>query len=121
MNQEKVGKIILLVIFGLILLSDIFVIFLMVMKLGPSALMPRVVRLLLTCGLFYAVYIGKVWARWVCVFLYVLGLFIVIASLQKSPNFPMIVILILFTAMLAALTVIPQTVAFLKNQNESEN
>jgi hypothetical protein len=117
-DRERTGKIILTTFLGLCLLSDVIIAALSIFKFGPFALFKGIVRLSLTGGLFYAVYAGHKWARWLTVTLYSIACIMTAMVLIRTPHLLFVILLILFGGVLCMLTFIPQTVEFLKHQNK---
>ena len=118
------GRLLLLIAFAVTLLGDLLTILVKVLRVGltPSSF-GSVLRWFITAALFYAIWRGHRWARWLTVGLLGLGVLMIVPVLLRSMHPLVIVVALQFIIALALLAFSPSVAAFIDYQRalHSEN
>ena len=118
------GQCLLLIAFGVSLLGDLLTIIVKILRVGftPGSF-GSVMRLLITAALFYAIWRGQRWARWLIVGLLGLGLVMILPVVLQSMHPLVIAVALQLIIALGLLAFSPSVSAFINYQRAlySEN
>ena len=120
--EEQRGRLLLLIAFAVTLVGDLCLITLKISVLGfrPSSI-GSVLRLFVTAALFYAVWRGHRWVRWLMVGLLGLGLLLAVSDMLRTWQ-PLMIGLVIQFSITLALLVFPRSVsAFINYQRATYN
>ena len=121
---QKRGRIILALFFGMWLVLALGIDALLVAFDGPSRLLAAAVRLLLSVGLFYAVWVGKNWARWLTVGLFGFAFALSVRHFVIHHNVLFLLFtlffFVVFSASIFVLTISKSVTAFLNHQRSAK-
>lgn len=118
--EQKRGRVILAAVLGLWLLVAVCI-DVLVLAVGNIQTLPIIcVRLAVTVGLFYAVWIGQRWARWLTLGFFIIAFFLAVGHFVLKPNPFLMLHTLLFLAIclmfVFALVVSRHVAAFLSYQ-----
>jgi len=120
----RTGRLLVIAAFAVTILGDLIVVSFISTKAGVPPPSRSIVRLALTVALFYAIWRGANWARWLVVCLLGLALLLIPFSLQRVGVHPLLLGLGLqFLVGLGLLAFPPSVAVFLSHQRArySEN
>lgn len=114
--EARSGRLMILVAAAITLLGDFFVIVLTIAHLPPPRAVGSIIRWFLTAALFYAIWRGHVWARWLTVGLLGLALIIAVPVTVRTMHPFLMGIALQFAIATCLLAFPPSVSAFLKFQ-----
>jgi hypothetical protein len=112
------GRLMVLVAMVVTLGSDLIVSLIGSFYLPRVVIIGSVIRWLLTAALFYAIWHGRAWARWLTVALLGLGLILVLPEAVSTHHLLLVGVALQFIISVALLTVPRSVGAFLTSQRE---
>ena len=119
--EAKRGRLLLLIAIAVTLFGDGLVILLKMSRVGLVASGGSVIRWFITAALFYAVWRGHRWVRWLMVGLLGLGLLLTVPAMLRSLH-PLLIAVVFQISITVALLAIPPSVsAFIDYQRERYN
>ncbi|HSY43004.1 MAG TPA: hypothetical protein VK811_03780 [Candidatus Acidoferrum sp.] len=118
-EELKQGRRLLLIAFAVALFGDLFVIlrFAFLMGFIPDSV-ASISRWLITAALFYAIWRGHNWVRWLVVVLYGAGLLLIIVPMMRSLQPILIFVALQFCITIALLVFPPSVSAFIQYQRQ---
>jgi hypothetical protein len=120
--KQSRGRVLLLIAIGVTLFGDACFILL---KLSRFGLVPESIgsamRWFITAALFYAVWRGHHWVRWLMVGLMALGLFLTVPAMLRTLNPLFICLALQFSIALSLLAFPPSVSAFIDHQREQHS
>jgi len=114
----RLGQILVIVAIAITLLGDLVVISLTIPGAPSSKVVTSVIRWLLTAALFYAIWRGHTWARWLTVGLLSVGLLMVTPGAYRTLHPLLIGVMLQFAIAVGLLAFPPSVGAFLALQRE---
>lgn len=119
--EARSGRLMILAAAVITLLGDLFVILLTIPHLPPPRVVGSVFSWFLTAALFYAVWRGHVWARWLTVSLFALALLVGIPPTLRTMHPLLIGVDLQFAITIYLLAFPPSVSAFLRFQRARHN
>ena len=116
--EARSGRLMVIVAIAITLPGDLVVISLTSPSAPPSKTAGSVVRWLVTAALFYAIWRGQAWARWLTIGLLSLGLLLVIPGAFRTLHPMLIGVMLQFAIAIGLLAFPPSVSAFLRAQRE---
>jgi hypothetical protein len=122
MNERaRRGRYLLAAAAAISLLGDGVIILLKIASVGLYASSGSVIRWFITAALFYVMWQGYQWARWVMVALLSIGLFLFLPTVFRNPQPIFIAIAAQFGAAVSLLAFPPSVTAFMAFQRTRQN
>ena len=119
--EAQRGRWLLAVAIAVTLLGDAIVILLTISRSGFLESLTSITRWLITAALFYAVWVGQRWARWLMFGLLGLGLSLIVPAVVRSPHPLLIGLVFQFGLALVIMGLLPSVSAFLDYQRTRRN
>ena len=116
-TQARMGRLLVLAAFAVTIVGDLIVITVVSKRMGASPSIGSMVRPLLTVALFYGIWRGAAWARWLVVCLLSVGLLLVLLPLLRVGMNPFLLgVALQFLVAVGLLAFPPSVGAFLNYQ-----
>lgn len=116
--EAKRGRLYVAIAIGLTLVGDGVVIAMTVGQTGASSALSSFIRWILTVALFYAIWRGHRWARWLVVGLLALGLLLTLPLALQMFHVTLLTLCVQFAVALGLLAFPPSVAAFQRFQRE---